>query len=94
MIDSGEVPRSLTSDPATGDIATSDPAVGLGPELALELHEAPNLGPVDPDIGLDVGGRLTDGGQVDAEEFGAPLQRRGDRPRVGRVIRFPRPHDQ
>jgi hypothetical protein len=38
-----------------------------------------------------VGGRLTDGGQVEAEEFGAPLQRPGDRPRVGRVIRFPSP---
>jgi hypothetical protein len=82
------------SDPATGDVATSDPPIGLGPELALELHEAPNLGPVDPDIGLDVGGRLLDGGQVDAEEFGAPLQRRGDRPSIGRVIRFPSPHDQ
>jgi hypothetical protein len=54
--------------------------------------KAPNLGPVDSHIGLDVGGRLTDGGQVDAEEFGALLQRRGDRPRVGRV-RFPSPHD-
>jgi hypothetical protein len=80
------------SDSATGDVAAPDPAVGLGAELALELHEAPNLGPVDPDIGLDVGGRLTDGGQVDAEEFSALLQRRGDRPRVGRV-RFPSPHD-
>jgi hypothetical protein len=80
------------SDPATGDIAAPDPAVGLGAELALELHKAPNLGPVDSDIGLDVRGRLTDGGQVDAEEFGALLQRRGDRPRVGRV-RFPSPHD-
>ena len=49
------------SDPATGDIATSDPAVGLGAELTLELHEAPDLGPVGPDIGLDVSGRLTDG---------------------------------
>ncbi len=80
------------SDPATGDIAAPDPAVGLGAELALELHKAPNLGPVDSHIGLDVGGRLTDGGQVDAEEFGALLQRRGDRPR-GRRVRFPSPHD-
>jgi hypothetical protein len=80
------------SDPATGDIAAPDPAVGLGAELALELHKAPNLGPVDSDIGLDVGGRLTDGGQVDAEEFGALLQRRGDRPR-GRRVHFPSPHD-
>ena len=76
--------------PPTGDGATSDPAVGLGPELALELHEAPDLGPVDPDIGSDAGGRLTDGGQVDTEEFGAPLQRRGDRPRGGRVTGGPK----
>jgi hypothetical protein len=42
-------------------------------EPALELHEAPDLGPIDPDSGLEMGGRSGDGGQVDAEEFGAPL---------------------
>jgi hypothetical protein len=78
-------------DLPTGDVATSDPAVGLGAELALELREAPDLHAVDPDIGLDGGGCLPDGGQVDAEEFGVPLQRRGHRPRVGRLLRFPVP---
>jgi hypothetical protein len=74
-----------------GGVAAPDPPIGLRAELALELHEAPHLGPVDPNIGLDVGGRSGDGGQVDAEEFGAPLQRRGDRPSIGRVIRLPGP---
>jgi hypothetical protein len=55
----------------------------VGAEVALELHEAPDLGPVDPNIGFDIGGGLGDGGQVDAEEFGATLQWRGDRPSVG-----------
>jgi hypothetical protein len=86
--------RGPCSDPATGDVAAPDPAAGLGAGLALELHEAPDLGPIDPDIGLDVGGRSGDGGQVDAEEFGAALQRRGDRPSIGWVVRFPGPHDR
>jgi hypothetical protein len=86
--------RDPGSDPATGDVATPDPPIGLEAELALELHETPDLGSVDPYTGLDVGGRLTDGGQVDVEELGAPLQRRGDRPSIGRVIRFPSPPDQ
>ena len=34
-------------DPPTGDVAAPNPAVGLGAELALELHEAPHLGPVE-----------------------------------------------
>jgi hypothetical protein len=41
-------------DPPTGDVAASDPAVGLGAELALELHEAPDLDAVDPDKGWTV----------------------------------------
>jgi hypothetical protein len=86
--------RSGGSDSATRDVAAPDSAVGLGAKVALELHEAPDLGPIDPDIGLDVGGCLLDGGQVDAEEFGASLQWCGDRPRVGRVVRFPSPHDR
>jgi hypothetical protein len=38
---------------------------------------------------LDVGGRLTDGGQVDAEQLRAPLQRRRDRPAQVRVVPVP-----
>jgi hypothetical protein len=41
-------------------------AVRLGPELAFQLHKAPDPGAVGAEVGLDVGGRLTDGGQVDA----------------------------
>jgi hypothetical protein len=36
------------------------------------LHEAPDLGAVDSDIRVDVGRCSSDGGKVDAEEFGAP----------------------
>jgi len=61
---------------AAGDIPAADPAVGVGPQLPLQLHQAPDLGPVDPNIGLDVRGRLLDGGELDAEQLGASLQRR------------------
>jgi hypothetical protein len=40
--------------------------------------------------GLDAGGRLTDGSQVDAEQLRTPLQRRRDRPSQIRVV--PSPH--
>jgi hypothetical protein len=62
------------------EVAASPPTVGLGPELAFQLHEAPDPGAVGAEVGLDVGGCLTDGGQVDAEQLGASLQRRRDRP--------------
>jgi hypothetical protein len=39
---------------------------------------------------LDIGGRLIDGGQVDAEQLRAPLQRRRDRP--GHLWVVPGPH--
>ena len=55
----------------------------------LELHEAPDLGAVDSDVGLDVGGRLPDVGQVHAEELGAALQGSGDQPGKGGAMRFP-----
>jgi hypothetical protein len=61
-----------------------------GPELAVELHQAPDLGAVRADVGRDVVGRLLDGGEVDAEQLGALLQRRRDRPAQGRVV--PGPH--
>jgi hypothetical protein len=31
-------------------------------ELPLQLRQAPDLGPIDPDVRFDVGGRLPDGG--------------------------------
>jgi hypothetical protein len=45
-----------------------------GPELPLKLHQAPDPDAVRPDGGLDLYGRLVDGGQVDAEQLRAPLQ--------------------
>ena len=79
-------------DSAAGDVAAPDPPIGLGTKSALELHEAPDLGPVDPDIGLDVGGRLPDGGQVDVEELGAALQRGGDWSAGRWIVDFPGLH--
>jgi hypothetical protein len=78
--------------PSTADVATSDTAVCLRAEASLKLHEAPDLRAIDSDVGLDVRGGSLDGAQVDAQQLSAPLQRRGDRPRVGRVVRFPSPH--
>ena len=56
--------------------------------MPLQLHEAPDLGAVDPQIGFDVDGRLLDGRQIDAEELGAAVQGRGDRPGQGGIVRF------
>jgi hypothetical protein len=53
---------------STVEVAAPAAAVRLGPELALQLHQAPDPGAVGADVGLDVGGRLPDGGQVDAEQ--------------------------
>jgi len=36
-----------------GDVAAADPTIGAGPQASLELHQAPDLGPVDPNIGLN-----------------------------------------
>ena len=72
------------------EVAAAPPPVDLGPELALELHQAPDLGAVGAEVGFDVGGRLADGGQVEAEQLRAPLQRRRDRP--AHVQGVPSPH--
>jgi hypothetical protein len=75
---------------STVEIAASPPAVRPWPELTLQLHQAPDPGAVGTEVGLDVGGRRTDGGQVDAKQIRAPLQRRRDRPAQIRVV--PSPH--
>ena len=62
------------------EVAAPSPAVGLGPELPFKLHQAPDPGAVGADVRLDLGGQLADGGEVDAEQLRAPLQRRRDRP--------------
>jgi hypothetical protein len=63
-----------------GRCSAAAAAVGLGPELPLQLHQAPDLGAVRAAVRLDACGELPDGGQVDAEQFRAALQRRRDRP--------------
>jgi hypothetical protein len=70
--------RSWGSSPV--EISAPAPSVRLGPELAFQLHQAPDPGAVGAEVGLDVRGRRTDGGQVDAKQLRAPLQWRRDRP--------------
>jgi hypothetical protein len=77
-------------DPSAVEVTAPTPAVRLGPELALELHEAPDPGAVGADVRLNLGGQLTDDGEVDAEQLRAPLQRRRDRPTQIRIV--PSPH--
>src|SRR5215212_9974921 len=66
--------------PSAVEVAPAAAAVRLRPELALQLHQAPDPGAVGAEVRLDVGGQLVDGGQVDAEQLRAPLQRCRDRP--------------
>jgi hypothetical protein len=73
------------------EVDAPTPAVRLGSELPLKQYEAPDLGAVGADVGLDVRGRLTDGGQVDAKQLRTPLQRRRDRPVQIRVVPGPHP---
>jgi hypothetical protein len=61
-------------------------------QFPLKLHEAPNLGAVRADVGLDLGGHPADPSQVNAEQLCALLKRRRDRPAEVGVTRFPRPH--
>jgi hypothetical protein len=75
----------------TVEVAAAPPGVRLRPEPPpLKLHEASDSCAVGADVRLDAGGRLCDGGQVDAEQLCAPLQRRRDRPAQIRVV--PSPH--
>ncbi len=76
-----------------GDVAArAARAKRLRAELALELHEAPDLGAVRTDVGLHVGGGLADGGQVDAEQLRAAVERGRDRPAEVGVVPFPGSH--
>jgi hypothetical protein len=76
--------------PSVVEVAAPSAAVGLGSELAFQLHQAPDPGAVGAEVRLDLGGQLTDTGEVDAEQLRAPLQRRRDRPAQVRVV--PSPH--
>ena len=75
---------------STVEVPASPPAVRLRSEQAFQLHQTPDPGAVGAEVGLDVRGRLADGGQVDAEQLRAPFQRRRDRPAQVRVL--PSPH--
>jgi hypothetical protein len=76
---------------STVEIAASPPAVRPWPELAFQLHQAPDPGAVGTEVGLDVGGRRAGGSQVDAKQLRTPLQRRRDRPVQIRVVPGPHP---
>src|SRR5688500_7659964 len=73
-------PYVLVLRSSTVEVAAAPPPVRLGSELAFQLHQAPDPGAVGTEVGLDVGRRLTDGGQVDAEQLRTLRQRRRDRP--------------
>jgi hypothetical protein len=75
-----------TGRSSTVEVAASPPAVRLGSEQAFQLHQAPDPGVVGAEVGLDIRGRLADGGQVDAEQLRAPFQRRRDRPANVQVV--------
>jgi hypothetical protein len=75
-----ELPRAAVAicvllRPSTVEVAASPPAVRLGSELAFQLHQAPDPGAVGAEVGLDADGQVVDGGEVDAEQLRAPLQR-------------------
>jgi hypothetical protein len=53
--------------PSTADVAAPHAPVCLGTKAPLQLHEAPDLGSVDPEIGLDVACGASDGGEFHAE---------------------------
>jgi hypothetical protein len=50
------------------EVAASPPAVCLGSELAFQLHQAPDPGAVGAELGLDLGGRLTETWILDSPE--------------------------
>src|SRR5215216_342867 len=77
-------------DPSAVEVTAAAPAVCLWPELAFQLHQAPDPGAVGAEVRLDLGGQFADSGQVDAEQLRALLQRRRDRPTQVQVV--PGPH--
>jgi hypothetical protein len=84
-------PYVLLPRSSTVEVAAAPQPVELGPELAFQLHEAPDPGAVGAEVGLDIGGRLANRCRVDAEQFRAPLQRRRDRPAQVRLCPIGRP---
>ena len=60
---------------STVEVAAPSSAVGVGPELSLKLGQAPDPGAVGAEVGLDLGGQFAEGGEVDAEQLRALLQR-------------------
>ncbi len=84
--------RCRLRDPSTVDVTAPPPTERPRPQLPLKLHQAPDSGAVRADVGFDVGGRLADGRQVDAEQLRAPFERGRDRAAEVGVILFPGAH--
>jgi hypothetical protein len=61
-------------------------------KVALQLRQTPDLGAVDPQIGLDMGRRRSHGGKLNSQEFGAPLQWGRNRPGEGLFLGLPSLH--
>jgi hypothetical protein len=76
--------------PSPVEVAAPARAVRLWPELPLQLHQAPDLDTVRAAVRFDADSELADGGQVDAEQLRALVERRRDRPTQLRVV--PSPH--
>ena len=72
-------PVVLRPRSSTVEVAASAPAVHLWAELALQLRQAPDSGAVGAQVGLDLDGQLTDGGEVDPEQLRALFQRGRER---------------
>jgi hypothetical protein len=47
--------------PSAVEVTAPPPTVHLGPELAFQLHQAPDPGAVGAEVGLDLSGQLADG---------------------------------
>jgi hypothetical protein len=54
----------------------------------FQLHQAPDPGAVGAEVGLNLGGHILDGGQIDAQQLRAPLQRRRDRRVAAGLLRW------
>jgi len=76
----------LLARSSTVEVAASPPAVRRWPGPALQLHQALGRGAVRAEVGFDVSGHLTDGGEIDAEQFRtAPAAPRSAGPDPGRA---------
>jgi hypothetical protein len=61
-------------------------------KVPLQLRQTPNLGAVDPQIGLHLGRRRSHSGNLNPQQLGAPLQWGRNRPGEGLVLGLPSLH--